>query len=411
MPVSYVLRWHKIRRALQVHKHANNLSKGIVVGFRFHQSFSIIPGLRLNISKSGLSASIGDAPFTLNISKNGLMSTASIPGTGLSYRHHIGHSNPAPPCDTSHFSNPDVPAPSTAPVELVHSANAELLTSITLQGLKDLIQTASKQYNEVSHALGLATDEEIEAASRYDSWNHGYLFKRVFRKAFEKRRHASIDTSENVAKLHEQLSQSKITTHIEIDKGQADLFDQVVNEFTGLCDSKAIWDICARLANDVVRQRTIAGESVNRVKVLFDVSRCDLIDWDRSVPHLNNSKGGELYLYPGFVLYRAARETFSLIEHNDVGWNARSISFLEVNKIPSDARVTGHIWAKANEDGSRDKRFANNYELPLVQYGELRLTSAGGLNEEFQFSNWDKLVHFVQTFKEFTSSFATVVKK
>jgi hypothetical protein len=29
------------------------------------------------------------------------------------------------------------------------------------------------------------------------------------------------------------------------------------------------------------------------------------------VPHLRNSKGGDLYLYPGFILFRAAREAFS----------------------------------------------------------------------------------------------------
>jgi hypothetical protein len=157
----------------------------------------------------------------------------------------------------------------------------------------------------------------------------------------------------------------------------------------------------------MVRQRTNAGESVNRVKVRFDVARCELIDWDHSVPHLKNSKGGELYLYPCFVLYRALGETFSLIEHKDIQWDARSISFPEVDKIPSDARVAGQIWAKANKDGTRDKRFANNYEIPLVQYGELRLTTTGGLNEEFHVSNLDRLVNFVKAFKEFTSSFAT----
>jgi hypothetical protein len=380
------------------------------VGFRFHQSFSIIPGLRLNVSKSGLSASIGGAPFTLNISNNGLMGTASIPGTGLSYRHQFVHPSEASSGGANHFPSADASGHSTPEVELVHSANTELLTSITLQGVKDLIQKASRQYNEVSKALELATDEETEAASRYDSWNNGYLLKWVFRKQFEKRRQISIDTSENVAKLNDQLHQSKIATHIEIEKDQADLFDQAVNEFTSLCSSQVIWDVWAHLHNDMVRQRTNAGESANRVKVRFDVSRSDLIDWDHSIPHLKNSKGGELYLYPCFVLYRAVGETFSLIELKDVRLDVRNITFVESNTIPSDARVTGRVWAKANRDGSRDKRFANNYEIPLVEYGELRVTSASGLNEEFYISNVEKLVNFVQAFTKFISSSATVVK-
>jgi hypothetical protein len=381
------------------------------MGLRFNQTFSIIPGLTLNISKSGVSASIGRAPFTLNASKNGLMSTVSIPGTGHSYGQHIGYPIPAPSDDANHFPSADIPAFNTAPVEQVHGANAELLTSITLQGLKDLIQKASKQYKEVSHLLELATDEKIEADSRFDSWNQGYLLKRVFRKAFEKRRHASIDTSKRVGELDEQLRQSKIDTHIEIEEELDELFERAVNEFAVLCGCKVIWDIRAHPAHDIVRRRTIAAESVNKVKVRFDVSRCDLIDWDHLVPHLKNSKGGELYLYPGFVLYRAAGETFSLIDHHEVRWRATTISFLEANKIPSDAKVTGYSWAKTNRDGSRDKRFANNYQIPIVQYGELGLTSKSGLNEQFQFSDPDKLESFVQIFNHFASSFVTVADK
>ena len=378
------------------------------MGFRFHQSFSIIPGLRLNVSKSGLSASIGGAPFTLNISQNGLMGTASIPGTGLSYRHHFGSSSNDAPSNGTHQLPSNVGLLTVAPVEQIHSANAELLTSASLQTLKDLIQAASKQYNEISNALDLATDEKIEATFRYDSWNQGYLLKRVFKKAFEQRRQASIDASENVQKLDEQLRQSKIATHIEIDKEQGDLFDQVVKEFTALCGCKAIWDVRAHQANDMVSQRTTAGKSVERERVRFDVSRCDLIDWNRSVPHLKNSKGGDLYLYPGFVLYRAAGETFSLLDHHDVRCNATGIRYQEEDTVPSDAQVVGQTWAKSNNDGSPDRRFSNNYQIPVVRYGSLEFSSPTGLREEFQVSNVELAERFSQSWQTFRASLAPI---
>lgn len=59
------------------------------MGWRFHRSFKVIPGLRLNVSKRGLSTSIGGAPFTLNVRPRGVTGTASLPGTGLSYRHQF----------------------------------------------------------------------------------------------------------------------------------------------------------------------------------------------------------------------------------------------------------------------------------------------------------------------------------
>lgn len=56
------------------------------MAFRFQKRIKIAPGLRLNISKTGISTSIGRNGATVNVSKRGTQSTVGIPGTGLSYR-------------------------------------------------------------------------------------------------------------------------------------------------------------------------------------------------------------------------------------------------------------------------------------------------------------------------------------
>lgn len=60
------------------------------MGIRFRKSVRIFPGFRVNFSTRGVSASVGGAPFTLNISKKGVCSTTSIPGTGISLVHQHG---------------------------------------------------------------------------------------------------------------------------------------------------------------------------------------------------------------------------------------------------------------------------------------------------------------------------------
>ena len=70
--------------------------------------------------------------------------------------------------------------------------------------------------------------------------------------------------------------------------------------------------------------------------------------------------------------------------------------------------VIGKTWAKANKDGSRDRRFADNYEIPIAQYGAIALKSGSGLWEEFQFSNLQKLLNFADSLNIFTASFARV---
>lgn len=55
------------------------------MGFRFRRSVRLVPGVRLNFSKSGISTSLGGRGATLNIGRRGTRATIGIPGTGLSY--------------------------------------------------------------------------------------------------------------------------------------------------------------------------------------------------------------------------------------------------------------------------------------------------------------------------------------
>jgi hypothetical protein len=53
--------------------------------FRFRRSFKILPGVRLNVSKTGVSTSLGKPGATVNIRGDRVRETVGIPGTGLSY--------------------------------------------------------------------------------------------------------------------------------------------------------------------------------------------------------------------------------------------------------------------------------------------------------------------------------------
>ena len=55
------------------------------MGFRFSRRIRILPGLRLNLSKSGVSASVGRRGAWLTFGKRGTRATVGLPGTGLSY--------------------------------------------------------------------------------------------------------------------------------------------------------------------------------------------------------------------------------------------------------------------------------------------------------------------------------------
>jgi hypothetical protein len=57
------------------------------MGFRFRKIISVIPGVKVNLSKSGVSTSIGGHGATVNVGTSGRrMITLGIPGSGMSYQ-------------------------------------------------------------------------------------------------------------------------------------------------------------------------------------------------------------------------------------------------------------------------------------------------------------------------------------
>jgi hypothetical protein len=55
------------------------------VGLRLRRRIKILPGVHLNISKSGISTSIGRPGATFNIGKRGKYVTLGLPGSGVFY--------------------------------------------------------------------------------------------------------------------------------------------------------------------------------------------------------------------------------------------------------------------------------------------------------------------------------------
>ncbi len=58
--------------------------------WRFHRILKIIPGVRVNVGKGGVSTSVGPRGADINIGRHGVTTNAGLPGTGLSYRQRLG---------------------------------------------------------------------------------------------------------------------------------------------------------------------------------------------------------------------------------------------------------------------------------------------------------------------------------
>jgi hypothetical protein len=56
---------------------------------RFRRTFTIFPGVKVNVSKGGTSITVGKRGFHLNFGKHGVRQTTSLPGSGISHTSYL----------------------------------------------------------------------------------------------------------------------------------------------------------------------------------------------------------------------------------------------------------------------------------------------------------------------------------
>jgi len=78
------------------------------MSLRFRKSIRLAPGLRLNVSKSGVGVSVGPRGASIGFGQRGTYANVGIPGTGLSVRERIdsappAHRSPVQACSSLQF--------------------------------------------------------------------------------------------------------------------------------------------------------------------------------------------------------------------------------------------------------------------------------------------------------------------
>lgn len=359
--------------------------------WRFRKTFTPIPGVRLTLSPSGISTSVGAGPFRVTAGPRGQHFTATIPGTGLSFRQSL-----APGVSGAATNEPLLPGsqphPSTSllqdpELQQIQSAGSAVLTTPGIAEFRKLLDRARAELKETSSELAVAQVAEREATGKYLSWKNGWLLRRLMKSRFAELQTTAEESTAKRAELQEQEELARLGTQIELPESVKATFSRFSDSFALLARSTRIWDTVSHKSINQFAERTLATRAIERKLVKFHLGRCSVIRSDWQVPHLENANGGDIYLFPLFVVYFAGEHSFALLEYKDIQFSVNATRFQEEEAVPSDSQVVGRTWAKTNKDGSPDRRFKENYEIPVVQYGKLVLQSATGLNEEYMFSS------------------------
>jgi len=361
---------------------------------RFRRKAKLFPGVYLNFSKTGISTTFGIPGASINVSKQGTFLNTGIPGTGIYDRKRIGSKNKT---NNDHFITP--------PTEIIDfqenggeikSSNSETTTS---KGLNELKQTLLECYGEREKLKTEIKNVNSKLKTSQIILVFSYILIIGFIiKWFKENRN---DKKEQLIELKEQLSNCFVDIDMLLDDNFKNSFKKIQDSFKELINTHKIWDITSSNINDTVRTRSAASTTITRKLVSFDLKNIDIIKSKFNSLHLQNANGGDLFIYPAFIAIVSENKKFGLIEIQELNFDFSIHRFLEEEQIPKDAFIVDKTWAKVNKNGERDKRFKDNYEIPICKYGEMVLKSKTGLNEAYSFSSYEKSLNFSNCMLEY----------
>lgn len=208
-----------------------------------------------------------------------------------------------------------------------------------------------------------------------------------------------------IDQLQDDIEHAYINLNFRKNMKDPGSWDETSFYFQELLQSHKVWDLTTRQDTDKFHQRTIADESVDRKPITTrEHQTLEFIHADADNLYLPNLNGEDLYVYPTFIVLFKNYKQFSIHDLRQVNIAATGRSFHEEDGVPTDSEVVGQTYKYTNKNGQPDRRYSNNYTIPVAQYGDLRLFSDAGINERYMFSNFKKFAEFAQALKRYAST-------
>jgi hypothetical protein len=275
------------------------------------------------------------------------------------------------------------------------------LTSDCFIELKERIIETINNRKSIKSDL-LFHESELRSNNRKLKWRILFPFgKKLFKEKISFLEGLIRKNGKEINEKKDTLDSCIISIKMPQNKNITSSFFSLKNNFNSLSNCEYIWDITTSKFIDRVKMRTSASNIITRKKVNIFFSSVDLIRSDEDALHFQNANGGDIYFYPSMIIVIISNKGFALLDYKDITLNYVESRFVEEERLPSDTKQIGTTWAKVNKDGSRDRRFNNNYQIPIVLYGQLHWESKKGFNEVYQFSNPTITQQFYKSFVDY----------
>lgn len=331
------------------------------MGFRFRKSINLGGGFRINLSKSGIGYSFGTKGMRWTKLCNGRnRSTYSIPGTGLAYiSESSGKKQSSPKQDTQDITEENY--------NLEYEANTEL------EGNQAEYDDFIKEVNNVklsnkvwkigmwlTFLLGIATPSFLVGTIIL------FIVRKCCKKYFEIELNYNFDTDfeDYYACLNLFLSE--------------------------LASNSRLWGILKSYHEENTKYSSGSASTFARTLLKLKKQNAKYLKSNVEYYCLEYMKN-KFYFLPDRMLIDSG-STAKSVRYSELQCSFDTINYVEEDDwVSGDTEVIEKTWKYTNKDGSADRRFKDNPQLPICKYGTMQMKSNNGLDMLFFYSNCTKM--------------------
>lgn len=343
-----------------------NCEEALEWAFCIRKSVSVGP-LRFNLSKSGIGVSAGVRGFRLGTGPRG--NYVHVGRYGLYYRRTL--SPRAAPTTGPTDTHQQVSGSTHGPLEEIDSGD---VANMVDSSSEELLAEFDKKQRSVRLAppaalMGVGATVGAVAAG----WPPVAVVMVVIA--------ASALTL--LARYRDQLSRTTVVLY-DLDEGLAAAYQVLHDTASDLAACNGRWHIEAQGRVRDRKYHAGASHLVRRSTTTVRARTPPLVKTNIAPVSINVGRQ-TLYLFPDRLLVFDAGGV-GAVAYTSMRCTAGDGRFIEDRVVPRDATVVDHTWQYVNKDGSPDRRFKTNRQLPVCLYSHLQFSAESGLNERIEVS-------------------------
>lgn len=340
------------------------------MGWYFRKSFRSGP-FRINLSKSGIGYSFGIKGARISTGPRGTY--VNFGANGIYYRKKISPNN------EQNYRRTPVYQPPTNFDTTKHTITSGLIDTLTDTDSKEFIDELTEKSQKISYLNWFGITPTIIFFIIMVSLNFdksSFLFLTFF--------FLGLGALLYLCSFLHKKDKERLTIeiHYVIDNNVKEVYTKFIQFFNEITLSSKCWQYLHAEKTNNYKYHSGANNIINRIPINSispDKKPLKFFKTNIQIPNIQ-LRNTDLYFFPERLVIKRD-DKYAAVFYKNLTIGASTSRFIESEGVPSDSKIVDYTWRYLNKNGTPDRRFNNNHQIPICLYSLYVIESETGVYE------------------------------